>query len=175
MSWEIVPDDIWDGEEEDVTIVSPVEDDDWLRHTDCEEHEEKGDSAKVQGMRGAIGVGIGTALVVGASLGIGLGVSVAALTTVAIREAQQQKPEWPWVDKIKRIFTKPIPLSAEKWCGACTEEGKIKDFNVILEDIAKGDISSSIRVIVWPFLLGLVDSNSTAEDRAVEFSKLKTR
>ena len=123
-----------------------------------------------------IGVGIGAALLLGATLGLGVGVGVAALATVASRQIQSQAPSF--FDKLglgPDKFNKRKPLKAEKWCECCDAEGRVANFQELLKDISKGGICETIRVTVWPFLLGLVDANSTAEERTSQYEEYRAR
>ena len=169
-----------EGSWERVSRSEPWEDDSW----DEELYpDETSSSASDGGENGngdegervtPLGVGLGTALLLGATVGLGVGVSVAALATIASRQIQQQAPSL--LEKLGfQNLAERRPLNAEKWCEACDGEGRLTDFHGLLVAISKGGICPSIRVTVWPFILGLVKPDSTARERARDFDELRKR
>lgn len=178
--WErVVGEDDWDAgamswEEEDYPTTSTS---DSNTSSDCE-NEEGNDQGGNGNRHPAVGVGLGTALLLGATLGLGVGISVAAVATIASQQIKEQGPTL--LDKLgfnssSNKFKQRIPLNAEKWCQACDSEGRLRDFDVLLKEVAKGGVCPTIRSIVWPFLLGLVRADSSSDERALELEKLKER
>lgn len=134
-----------------------------------------GDGEEEEEGKNPIGVAIGAGLLLGATLGLGVGVGVAALATVASRQLQNQARLLDRFGFNAYTFKEQKPLNAEKWCECCDGEGKVANFHNLLRDIAKGGLCPTIRVTVWPFLLGLVEANSTAQERASQYAEYRNR
>jgi hypothetical protein len=146
------------------------------QESDSEEEgrEEEGQGEDGEG-KNPIGVAIGAGLLLGATLGLGVGVGVAALATVASRQLQNQARLLDRFGFNAYAFKEQKPLNAEQWFECCDGEGKVTNFRSLLRDIAKGGLCPTIRVTVWPFLLGLVDANSTAMERASQYDEYRKR
>ncbi|XP_059431976.1 rab GTPase-activating protein 22-like isoform X2 [Corylus avellana] len=56
-------------------------------------------------------------------------------------------------------------LSARRWRAAFSEDGHL-DIAKVLRRIQRGGVHPSIKAVVWEFLLGCFDPNSTFEDRS---------
>lgn len=73
------------------------------------------------------------------------------------------------------------PLSPQQWRSLFTSDGKFRDGGVkFLKKVRSRGVDPSIRVEVWPFLLGVYDLNSTKEEREIirtqkrkEYEKLR--
>ncbi len=110
----------------------------------------------------------------GATVGLGVGISVAAVAAIA---SQHLHPDGPTLLEKLGLgqFKQRRPLKAERWCEACDSEGKVTNFQGLLEDISRGGVCPSIRATVWPFLLGLADPDSTAAERSAHSEALRER
>ena len=157
--WVMVDDDAYFYEEE---CPSTTDED------ATEDHVERENSPGIDA------VGLGTALVLGATVGLGVGVSVAAVATIASRHIQQHGPSM--MEKLGiKAFWKRKPLTSERWCEEVDGEGHVRNFRSLLEEVSKGGVSSDIRVTVWPFLVGLMDPNSSADERFERLEALRRK
>ncbi|XP_039163377.1 TBC1 domain family member 15 isoform X2 [Eucalyptus grandis] len=67
-------------------------------------------------------------------------------------------------DSRKTRFKPGKTLSARKWHAAFSEDGQL-DVAKVLHRIQRGGVHPSIRGVVWEFLLGCFDPNSTFDER----------
>lgn len=75
------------------------------------------------------------------------------------------RPECSDDSRKTRFKVKPgKTLSARKWHAAFSEDGQL-DVAKVLHRIQRGGVHPSIRGVVWEFLLGCFDPNSTFDER----------
>ncbi|XP_057522434.1 rab GTPase-activating protein 22-like isoform X1 [Amaranthus tricolor] len=101
---------------------------------------------------------------------------VVASSSPASSSSHRGNLKSPWCRKRRKCA-----LSPQKWKNSFTPDGKLHDGGIkLLKKVRSGGIDPSVRVEVWPFLLGVYALNSSKEERDVvrnrnrkEYEKLR--
>lgn len=98
---------------------------------------------------------------VGVAIGVTAMAGIALAATIVI-SSRRGTLKSPWSRRKRKK-----PLTRRQWESMFTADGKLLDGGVkFLKKVRSGGVEHDIRLIVWPFLLGLYDLNSSEAERS---------
>lgn len=113
-----------------------------------------GYGAGSQEIRVAVGIGVGVAAVAGIAAGAAFGSGLLPASPLT-----------------KRRKAPKAPLKEEDivW----DEDGRICNWSTVVKIVQQGGVSTTLRPLIWPLLLGVHSPLSTAAERTVELNRLR--